>query len=76
MRIRVSAADDPLTVQFEPSGMEYELAPGEHMDVEWPPVAPGEIAGDVDYGAEMVTISARGTGFARAWNTEGVEVTT
>jgi hypothetical protein len=49
MRIRVSAVNDPLTVQFEPSGMEYELAPGEHMDVEWPQVAAGEVAGDIDH---------------------------
>lgn len=76
MRIRVSAANGPLTVQFEPSGMEYELSPGEHMDVEWPPVAPGGVAGDIDHGAGTVTISARGTGFARAWDTDGVEVTT
>ncbi|MGW7355961.1 hypothetical protein ACWGI0_04585 [Streptomyces sp. NPDC054802] len=76
MRIRVSAANDPLTVQFEPSGMEYELAPGEHMDVEWPQIAPDEVAGDIDHGAGMVTISARGTGFTRAWDTAGIEVTT
>ncbi|MCX5393267.1 hypothetical protein [Streptomyces sp. NBC_00094] len=76
MRFRVTAADAPLTVQFEPSGMEYELSVGEHIDVEWPPVAPGDIAGDIDYGPTMVTIGARGTGYARAWNSEGVEVTT
>lgn len=68
--------DAPLTVQFEPSGMEYELSPGEYMDVELPPVALSEIAGDVDYGPGMVTVSARGRGFARAWNAEGIEVTT
>jgi hypothetical protein len=56
--------------------MEYVLSPGEHMDVEWPPVAPGEIAGDIDHGAGTVTVSARGSGFARAWNAQGAEVTT
>ncbi|MEU0369965.1 hypothetical protein ABZ070_06810 [Streptomyces sp. NPDC006283] len=76
MRFRVSAVDEPLTVQFEPSGMEYDLSPGEFMDVEWPPVAPGEIAGDIDHGPGMVTVTARGSGYARAWNAEGVEVTT
>ncbi|MFH8928326.1 hypothetical protein ACH4D4_14850 [Streptomyces pristinaespiralis] len=76
MKVRLSAVDGPLTVQFEPSGMEYVLSPGEHMDVEWPPVAPGEIAGDIEHGAGTVTVSARGSGFARAWNAQGAEVTT
>ncbi|MET9421461.1 MULTISPECIES: hypothetical protein [unclassified Streptomyces] len=76
MRIRVSAVDELLTVQFEPSGMEYALSLGEHMDVEWPPVAPGEVAGDIDHGDGTVTISARGSGFVRAWNAVGVEVAT
>ncbi|MEU7279472.1 hypothetical protein AB0A69_11925 [Streptomyces sp. NPDC045431] len=76
MKFRVAAVEAPLTVRFEPSGMEYELSPGEHVDVEWPPVAPGEIAGDIEYGPGTVTIVERGRGFSRAWNAAGVEVTT
>jgi hypothetical protein len=78
MRIRISAAEEPLTVQFEPSGMEYELPPGDHMDVEFPPAATGEPGGYLDHAPGMVTVSASAyaPGFARAWNADGEEVTT
>ncbi|MFD6812198.1 hypothetical protein, partial [Streptomyces anthocyanicus] len=68
MRFRVSAVEAALVVQFEPSGMEYELAAGDHLVVEWPPVPDGEIAGDVEYAPGMVTIAERGSGHSRAWN--------
>ncbi|MFG3405720.1 hypothetical protein [Streptomyces sp. NPDC048142] len=77
MRIRIAAFDAPLTLQFEPSGMEYDLSPGEHMCVAWPPVGdPGAVTGDIEYAPGLVTVSARGTGYVRAWNADGVEVTT
>ncbi|MFE8936615.1 hypothetical protein ACFYNX_03835 [Streptomyces sp. NPDC007872] len=76
MRFRVSAVEAPLVVQFEPSGMEYDLDPGDHLDVEWPPVPDGEVAGDVVYAPGMVTVAERGPGHSRAWNSDGVEVTT
>ncbi|MFD6944538.1 hypothetical protein, partial [Streptomyces roseolus] len=51
--------------------MEYELAAGDHLVVEWPPVPDGEIAGDVEYAPGMVTIAERGSGHSRAWNSDG-----
>lgn len=78
MRIRISASEGPLTVQFEPSGMEYDLSEGEHMDVEFPPVPEGEVGGYVDHVPGMVTVSeaVSSPGFTRAWNAQGEEVTT
>ncbi|MFD3804874.1 hypothetical protein ACFWTC_14855 [Streptomyces sp. NPDC058619] len=37
--------DTPITVQFEPQGTEFELAPGDHLVVQWPVPAKGQLLG-------------------------------
>ncbi|MFI6459666.1 hypothetical protein [Streptomyces sp. NPDC050538] len=76
MRIRIAAFVGPVTVQFEPSGMEYELSEGEHLDVEFPPAPDGEVGGHIDHSPGMVTVSEPLTspGMSRAWNAAGEEI--
>ncbi|MEU9452098.1 hypothetical protein [Streptomyces sp. NPDC048277] len=78
MRIRISAYEGPLTVQFEPSGMEYELSLGDHLDVLFPPAPDDQVGGHVAYVPGMATVfaSSDAPGFTRAWNANGEEVTT
>ncbi|MEU1159776.1 hypothetical protein ABZ372_02670 [Streptomyces sp. NPDC005921] len=78
MRIRISAYEGPLTVRFEPSGMEYELSSGDHLDVLFPPAPDDQVAGHVEYVPGTVTVFASSDvpGFTRAWNANGEEVTT
>ncbi|MFG3020918.1 hypothetical protein ACGFZQ_20620 [Streptomyces sp. NPDC048254] len=78
MRVRISAFVGPLTVQFEPSGMEYELAEGDHLDVAFPPVPEGQVGGHIDHSPGMVTVSESisSKGWTRAWNAAGEEITT
>ncbi|MFD9725241.1 hypothetical protein [Streptomyces sp. NPDC059072] len=64
----------PLTVQFEPQGTEFELAPGDHLTVEWPVRAEGRLLGGVTHEPDRLTLSEPSGGSARLWNSRGEEL--
>lgn len=62
----------PLTVQLEPSGMEYVLKPGDHFIFEWPE-GDGKLLGGFYHSATSLTVD-QGSADIRLWNSHGEEL--
>ena len=75
MKIRIDAGgESPLTLVLEPSGMEYVLAPGDHVIYEWIEATdPSSLTGSVTHEASTLTIGEAG-GPSRLWNSQGEEM--
>lgn len=73
MQFRViSQGVDPLTVVFEPVGMETILRSGDYITVEWGGDEPGEIVHRPEY--LEIGDPVGGVGLTRAWNSSGEEI--
>lgn len=71
MKIVVTAPERPLTVRFEPSGMEHKLAARDHLVVEWgEPGEPGDFVGSIEYWSDEVVVSY-GRVQMKAWDSSG-----
>ncbi len=75
MKIRIDArGETPLTLVLEPSGMEYVLAPGDHVIYEWNDGAgSSSLGGGIVHEASTLTIGEAG-GQSRLWNSRGEEM--
>ncbi|MFD3542193.1 hypothetical protein ACFWUQ_22265 [Streptomyces sp. NPDC058662] len=75
MKFVVQAGPDtPLTVHFEPQGTQFELAPGDHLVVEWPVGGSGKLLGGFTHEPDNLTLSEPAGGTARIWNSHGEEI--
>ncbi|MFJ3229870.1 hypothetical protein [Streptomyces sp. NPDC086787] len=75
MKFRVQAGPDAATtVVFEPWGEEHELAPGDHIDVDFPLAADGELTMGVEYGPGRIVLHQEVIATARVWDSSGREI--
>ncbi|GIG56057.1 hypothetical protein Lfu02_04290 [Longispora fulva] len=77
MRIRFTAdGPEPLSVTFEPSGMEYEIASGAYVDVEWPAgdSTVNGLSAEVEHSSYGLRIVNHSDAIARAWDSHGEEL--
>jgi hypothetical protein len=75
MKIRIDArGETPLTLVLEPSGMEYVLAPGEHVIYEWTDgTGSSSLIRAIVHEPSTLTIGEAG-GPSRLWNSQGEEM--
>jgi hypothetical protein len=73
-RFEVSGHEEPLTVQFEPSGLQVHVAAGDHIVVEFH----GAAIGSIQHLSGMLVLGG-GTeeyGPLKAWHSDGREIET
>jgi hypothetical protein len=75
MKIRIDAqGETPLILVLEPSGMEYVLAPGDHVIYEWTDdTGSSPLIGTIAHEPSTLTIGEAG-GQSRLWNSRGEEM--
>ena len=61
---------DPLTMVFEPSAEEVELAPHAMIRVTWP----GEQGAEIAWRPDLIQIGSPPGGGLRAWDSDGDEI--
>lgn len=72
-RFQVAGGDEPLTVQFEPVGMQVVVEPGDHIIVEFQ----GETTGWIQHLPELLAVGGGADhGRVLAWHSDGREIDT
>ncbi|MFI5620504.1 hypothetical protein [Streptomyces sp. NPDC051567] len=75
MRFILSAGQETsITVQLEPSGVEYTVNRGDYLIVEWPDGGEGSLLGGIDHSPNGLVVSEPQGGMSRIWNSNGKEL--